>query len=177
MSSLPSRSGGYWQAAPHRLTDSLTSILEHILQRFDKSPDNPFDHVFEWRVTVEQKTVKGDELADRLARYAGGVLRIVAELPETKEGRLLRDQLSRSGTAPGAHYAEARGGQSRSDFIHKVALAAKEARESVHWLRTAEYAGFLKQNSAQLTAEGRELTAILSASLQTARKNSPTSNR
>lgn len=123
MSSLPSRSGGYWQAAPHRLTDSLTSILEHILQRFGKSPDNPFDHFFEWRVTVEQKTVKGDELADRLARYAGGVLRIVAELPETKEGRLLRDQLSRSGTAPGAHYAEARGGQSRSDFIHKVALA------------------------------------------------------
>ncbi|MEJ2033674.1 MAG: four helix bundle protein [Deltaproteobacteria bacterium] len=114
-------------------------------------------------------TGKGNELADRLARYAGESLRVAAELPNTKEGRHVRDQLLRSGTAPGAHYAEARGGQSTADFIHKVALAAKEARESVHWLQTAVYAGFIERDLSRLVDEGQQITAILSASLQTAR--------
>ena len=118
------------------------------------------------------RTHKGDELAERLSRYAGEVLRVTAELPDTKEGRHLRDQLLRSGTAPGAHYAEARSGQSVRDFIHKVGLAAKEARESVHWLRTSLYAVFVKRDIARLIDEGHQLTAILTASLQTARKNS-----
>ena len=116
-------------------------------------------------------TVKGEELADRLARYAGAVLRLLGELPNTKEGRHLKDQLSRSGESPGAHYAEARSGQSAADFIHKVSLAAKEARESVHWLRTAVYADFLERDIGALIEEGNEITAILTASLQTARNN------
>ena len=117
------------------------------------------------------RTQKGNELAERLAKYAGEVLRVAAELPDTKEGRHVRDQLLRSGTAPGAHYAEARSGQSTADFIHKVALAAKEARESVHWLRTAVFARFLERDISWLIDEGEQITAILSASLQTARKN------
>ena len=116
-------------------------------------------------------THKGDELAERLAKYAGEVLRVAAELPDTKEGRHVRDQLMRSGTAPGVHYAEARSGQSAKDFIHKVGLAAKEARESVHWLRTSVYARFVKRDFGWLIDEGQQITAILTASLQTARKN------
>lgn len=131
---------------------------------------------------------RGEDLANRLARYAGEVLRISAELPNTKEeegvgggarecarkwnnGRHVRDELMRSGTAPGAHYAEARGGQSAADFIHKVALAAKEARESLHWLRTSMHARFVEQDIGPLADEGEQLTAILTASLHTARNN------
>ena len=116
-------------------------------------------------------THKGDNLADRLAKYAGEVLRVTAELPELKEGRHVREQLLKSGTAPGAHYAEARSGQSAKDFIHKVGLAAKEARESVHWLRTSIYALFVKRDIGWLVDEGQQITAILTASLQTARNN------
>jgi four helix bundle protein len=122
-------------------------------------------------------TDRGDELAERLAKYAGEVLRVAGELPDTKEGRHVRDQLLRSGTAPGAHYGEARSGQSQKDFIHKVGLAAKEARESVHWLQTAVYARFLKRDIAWLIDEGQQITAILTASLQTARENYRTSKR
>lgn len=122
-------------------------------------------------------TRKGNDLEERLARYAGETLRVAAELPNTKEGRHVRDQLLRSGTAPGAHYAEARGAQSSADFIHKVALAAKEARESVHWLRTTVYARFIERDISGLVDEGQQITAILTASLQTARKNVSTANR
>ena len=100
-------------------------------------------------------TQKGDELAERLARYAGECLKVGAELPETKEGRHVRDQLFRSGTAPGAHHSEARSAQSNADFVHKIALAAKEARESVHWLRTSVNAGFLERDISSLIDEGQ----------------------
>ena len=127
-----------------------------------------------WRIFWPRST---NDLEERLARYAGETLRVAAELPNTKEGRHVRDQLLRSGTAPGAHYAEARGAQSSADFIHKVALAAKEARESVHWLRTTVYARFIERDISGLVDEGQQITAILAASLQTARKNVSTANR
>ena len=114
---------------------------------------------------------KGEDLADRLAKYAGEVLRVAAELPNTKGGRHVQDQLLRCGTAPGAHYAEARSGQSKADFIYKVALAAKEARESVHWLRTSVHARFVDRDLGSLVDEGEQITAILTASLHTARNN------
>ena len=120
-------------------------------------------------------TRKGMELADRLARYAAHVLRVAGELPNTKEGRHVQSQLLRSGTAPGAHYAESRSGQSSADFIHKVALAAKEARESVHWLRTCVHARFVERDICSLVDEGEQITAILTASLHTARSNSKSS--
>ncbi|MFH2005212.1 MAG: four helix bundle protein [bacterium] len=121
-------------------------------------------------------TLKGKDLADRLARYAAQVLRVSGELPSTKEGRHVQAQLLRSATAPGAHYAEARSGQSSADFIHKVALAAKEARESVHWLRTCIHARFVERDIRSLVDEGEQLTAILTSSLQTARTNQNHSN-
>ena len=44
-------------------------------------------------------------------------------------------QLLRAGTAVGTNYEEGRGGESRADFIHKLAVAWKEIRESRFWLR------------------------------------------
>jgi len=114
-------------------------------------------------------TRRGEELADRLARYAGRVIAVTRQLPDTREGKHVRDQLLRCATAPGAHYAEARSAQSTADFVHKTALAAKEARESVHWLKTVNYAGLGKANES-VVDEGEQVTAILTASTQTARK-------
>jgi len=47
----------------------------------------------------------------------------------------LSRQLLRSGTSIGANVEEAQAGQSRADFISKYAIALKEARETVYWLR------------------------------------------
>ena len=119
----------------------------------------------------DSKTQKGNDLAHRLAKYAGEILRVAADLPNSKEGRHVRDQLTRSGTAPGAHYAEARSAQSAPDFIHQVSLAAKEARESLHWLRTSSHAQYLDGDITPLAQEGEALAAILTASLRTAQRN------
>jgi four helix bundle protein len=48
---------------------------------------------------------------------------------------VISKQLLRSGTSVGANVEEATAAESRRDFIHKMALASKEARESMYWLR------------------------------------------
>lgn len=109
-------------------------------------------------------------LAKRLGTYGGRAAQLTHDLPDTKAGRQVRDQLSRSAMAPGAHYAEARSAQSHDDFVHKVALAAKEVRESLHWLRVALDAEMVEARDVRpLIGEADELVAILFSSLQTAR--------
>ena len=48
---------------------------------------------------------------------------------------VLSKQLLRSGTSIGANVEEAQAGQSRADFISKMSIASKEARETCYWLR------------------------------------------
>ena len=121
----------------------------------------------------KQKQAMSEALAERFARYAAQIVAWTAAFPDTKEGKHIHDQLLRSATAPGAHYAEARGAQSRADFVHKLSLALKEIRESVHWLRVAYYSGFTGDARVELTLrEAEELAAILTASQTTARGGS-----
>ena len=53
----------------------------------------------------------------------------------------------------------------------QVSLAAKEARESLHWLRTSSQAQYLDRDITSLVQEGEALAAILTASLRTAQRN------
>lgn len=131
----------------------------------------------ETRRKTETDKNEGDDLAMRLGRLGGRVVEIVERLPETKAGRHICDQLLRAGTAPGAHYSEARGAQSRDDFIHKIALAAKEARESLHWLRVVHSTDYLDRDSSAILEEANEIVAILFSSLHTARENHPQNRR
>ena len=118
--------------------------------------------------------MKGQDIADRLLDFAVGSIRVVTELPQTKVGKHVAGQLTRSGTAGGANYEEARAAESRADFAHKVSVAAKEVGESVYWLRLAEQAGLYcdRQLLAHLISEGQQLVAILKSSARTAKKRS-----
>jgi len=79
--------------------------------------------------------MKGDDIAARLVALAMSVVKIVDALPEALAGRHVAGQLLRSGTSPGANYEEARGAESRRDFLHKVGIALKELQETRYWLR------------------------------------------
>ena len=69
----------------------------------------------------------------------------------------------------GALYEEARAAESRADFVHKLGVAAKEAREACYWGELIQRAGWL--DITPLLREGLELAAILGASARTARAN------
>ena len=64
--------------------------------------------------------MKGDNIADRLLAFAAQVLRIISRLDRSTSATHIAKQLTRAATAGGANYEEARGAESRADFIHKI---------------------------------------------------------
>ena len=89
----------------------------------------------------------------------------------TKRGaaRLIGQQLLRSGTSVGGNLEEASGAQSKPDFISKVSIATKEARESRYWLRLLTACKNVKTDLiAPLTKEAGEIVAILTTIVKNA---------
>ena len=79
-------------------------------------------------------------------------------------------QILRSGTASAANYGEARGAESRADFIHKLKVAFKELNETTIWLEVIAQSGLLPTDTlVAIIAENRELCRIIAASIKTAR--------
>ena len=113
------------------------------------------------------------DLQEWLIDFAVLAIRLVDGLPATQAGRLLADQLLRSGTSPALHYGEAQGAESRRDFVHKMKVALKELRESHACLRIIQKAG-MHSDTASLEpgrSECSELVAIFQASVKTAERN------
>ncbi len=114
----------------------------------------------------------GDDIAERLVDFAVRVIRLVEALPETRTGNHIGGQLLRAGTSAGANYEEARGAESGEDFAHKVGVAGKETRESMFWLKVIERAELVRPGLlTDIVQESRELTAILTSSRATAKRN------
>ena len=67
--------------------------------------------------------------------YGVAIIKICARLSKMAIGKHIGNQLLRSGTSVGANYEEARGAQSKADFIHKLQIVLKETRESFYWLK------------------------------------------
>jgi len=109
---------------------------------------------------------------ERCLKFSGEVLLLTSRLPKTYAGRHVSNQLLRSGTSIGANAYEARSAESRADFIHKMQVALKEARETGFWLELIQNTKITRDDALPaLTKECDELCAILASSIITARKN------
>jgi four helix bundle protein len=78
-------------------------------------------------------------------------LRIIKLFNHLRKNKVERDlclQLLRSGTSIGANVEEALGGSSKKDFIHKLEIAYREARETNYWLRLFKESSLLESKIA-----------------------------
>ena len=103
------------------------------------------------------------EIGERAFAFAVRIVKLCQVLAE-KPGvsRTLANQLLRSGTSIGANLAESKGGQSRADFLSKVSIALKEARETHYWLRLLIATDMISNSQlAPLLDEANQLVAIL----------------
>jgi len=117
---------------------------------------------------------KGDDLQDRLIKFAARIIRVSAALPKDTAGRHIANQILRSGTAPAAHHAEARAAESPADFVHKMKIGAKELNETEVWLRITIASELLTGKMlAGVLQECNELQRIFATSIKTARKSQP----
>ncbi len=94
---------------------------------------------------MEKKYSVSDELKGRTYNFALRILRLGRLLPNTEEGRIVRRQVFKAGTSVGANLEEADGSLSLNDFIYKVDIAFKEAKETRYWLQMIIDAGFIPQ--------------------------------
>ena len=100
------------------------------------------------------------------------VLRFVRGLPRDVASDAIIRQIARAAGGVSANYRAACGARSRPEFIATLGVAVIEADETGHWLWMASQLGLGSTRELnRLIAEGKELSAILSASLSTARRN------
>ena len=113
---------------------------------------------------------RANDLEKRLISFAAAVIALSSRLPRTPQGRHICGQILRSGTAAAANYGEARGAESRADFIHKLKVVFKELNETTIWLELIGESSLLStENIVAIVAENRELCRIVAASIKTAR--------
>jgi four helix bundle protein len=110
----------------------------------------------------------------RATEFASRILRLCDRLSERgPSARHVAAQLMRCGTSIGANAEEAQEGQTKPDYIAKMSLSRKEARETVWWLCLA-----VKNNLAALDEvkweldEASQLLAMIRAAIKTARSSS-----
>ena len=70
----------------------------------------------------------------RTKAFAVAVIRFCIGLPRTDEAQVIKRQLLRSGTSPGAHCREATRARSNAEMISKIETALQELDESVYWM-------------------------------------------
>ena len=75
-----------------------------------------------------------DELKNRLKKFALRIIQLSENLPNTSTGQIIRRQIIRSGTSPGANYRAACLGKSDKDFLHKLKIVEEELDETLYWL-------------------------------------------
>ena len=122
---------------------------------------------------MEQKRSLSDQLEDRLIEFAARIVTFSMDLTGTPAGKHISMQILRSGTAPAPNYAEARGAESRADFVHKLGIVQKELNETSVWLRVLMRINLGKEDLlVAILKENVELAKIVTASIMTARKRS-----
>jgi len=108
------------------------------------------------------------DLEERTAKFGEAVILLVRKLKSDHISRPLITQLVKSATSIGANYMEANGAESKKDFLHKINICKKEARETKHFLRMVATSNpEITEQFRILRKEAHELTLIFGAITRT----------
>jgi len=112
----------------------------------------------------EQTGKKVYDLAERTAKFGEAVIAFAKHLPRDPITLPLIGQLIRAGTSIGANYCEADNAVSKKEFLHRIGICKKEAKETMYWLRMiASAVPNSKQPGRILWQEAKELHLIFSS--------------
>jgi four helix bundle protein len=93
------------------------------------------------------ETQKNEKIQSRTLRFSIKLVKFIIKINKLYEIRVLLDQVMRSGTSVGANLEEADSAVSKKDFINKIAISKKEARETKYWLTIIKDIDILKNQS------------------------------
>jgi four helix bundle protein len=114
---------------------------------------------------------KPRDIKERTFAFALEIIKFFQSIDFRNEAlRTLGRQLLKSGTSIGANVEEAQAGQSRADFTSKYAIALKESRETIYWLRLLKEGGMYGESEA-LIQEAQEIARIIGAIIVNTKNN------
>jgi four helix bundle protein len=97
-----------------------------------------------------------------------------AKLPNTIEAKVIRNQISKSGTSIGANYREANRSRSKADFISRIRISESEASETIYWLEIINEFNWIEESClSELVKESKELLAIFTSISNSLKKIKP----
>ena len=102
------------------------------------------------------------------------IVKLYQYLRKEHQEYVLSKQLLRSGTSIGANVNEAAAAQSKKDFIAKMSIASKEARETQYWIDLLVETNYLQADQSHVVSLRQEITEIakiLTAIIKTSQKN------
>ncbi len=116
--------------------------------------------------------MKENILLDKSFAFAVRTVKAYKFLVEDKKEFVLSKQFLRSGTSIGANAEEAVGGQSKADFVSKISIAYKEARETRYWIKLLKATSYFDEVQAtRLLADVEEILKILGKIQITSKNN------
>lgn len=127
----------------------------------------PVDPIDLWVSDAQGGPVRTQSFA-----FSIDIIRLFKQLDSHREF-VVSKQLLRSGTSIGANVEEAAGAESRRDFLHKMNIALREARETHYWLRLLDESDLvLDIDVTTELGKANDLVRLLTAIVKTTRKNS-----
>ena len=116
--------------------------------------------------------MKKDDFLEKCVNFSIKINKLWKELRGKQHEYNNSDQIQRSGTSIGANYSEACDAESKADFIHKLAIAQKEANETMYWLKVLYGSEFItKEKFDELMSDLKELYGVITASIKSAKAN------
>ena len=113
---------------------------------------------------------KENIIADKTFDFALQIISLFIQLKKENE-YVISKQLLKSGTSIGANVEESSAAQSKKDFINKMSIASKEARETKYWLRLLKHSELTKINVDRYMKEIDHIINILTKIIITAKKS------
>jgi len=111
------------------------------------------------------------DIQERTFDFAVEVVKLADRLPSTVAGTEIGRQVARSASSVGANVEEADAAESKRDFVHKMSIAHKEARESRYWLRLISATLLNDEKLEALIQESDELVRIIYTIVTRARQS------
>lgn len=108
-----------------------------------------------------------EQFVNRLVQFSSNIVLLSNSLPKSPAGYAIANQIARSGTSIGANFIESQDASSTKDFVQKLSISLREARETWYWLKVIERTELLSYDDIKgYLKECDELTAILVQSIK-----------
>ncbi|MFY9151893.1 MAG: four helix bundle protein [Prolixibacteraceae bacterium] len=104
------------------------------------------------------------QLEKRTRIFAITIIKLSSSLPNSPEERVIRNQITKSGSSVGANYREANRSRSKADFSNKITISESKASETVYWLEIIDELEWAENKTIQTVLnEANELLAIFTS--------------